>query len=220
MAAECLSAIHLCRIRATRLDSVGNPEPGPNNFVVSDKPVQLAVTPQIQAGDDKTLIGGCDCIVAQYRGYDKLKYFTLELDLAEIDPALKEVLIGGDVIVDDDGLPIGNWWPADQTFDCSSTVQPNICFEAWQDAWDDDHQAASPHRYIHWIWPSSYWQIAAHTLANDFFQPKITAFTRGNSVWGEGIYDDLPEAAQPFGGYFYADDIPDAACGWQTQDIT
>ena len=219
MATECLAAIHLCRIRATRLDSVGNPEAGPNNTYVSDKPIQLAVTPQIQAGDDKTLVGGCDCIVAQYRGFDKLKYFTLELDLGQIEFELQEMLLGASLITDA-GDGVGIWWPASQEFSCSEPAQPNICFEGWQDAWEDDHQAASPNRYIHWIWPSSYWQIAAHTLANDFFQPKLTAFTRGNSVWGEGIYADQPEAAEPNGGYFYTDEIPTAECAYQSTAIT
>src|SRR5437868_2880962 len=100
MAAECLAAIHLCRIRATRLDAVGNPVAGPNNVYVSDKPIQLAVTPQILAGEDKTLVGGCDCVVAQYRGKDKLKYFTLELDLGRIEPGLKSMLLGATAILE------------------------------------------------------------------------------------------------------------------------
>ncbi len=217
MAAECLAAIHLCRIRATRLDATGAPVAGPNNSYVTDTPITLQVTPQIQAGEDKTLVGGCDCIVAQYRGYDKLKYFTLELDLGKIEPGLKEMLLGASAILDGSD-PIGNWWPSDQVFDCSNPA-PNIAFEAWQDAWEDDHQhAVLP--YIHWIWPSTYWQIAQHQLANDFFQPKLTAFTRGNTEWGEGIYGDQPEAAEANGGYWYSADIPTAECGYQSHAIT
>lgn len=218
MTAVCPSALHLCRIRATRLDAVGNPEAGPNNVYVTDKPVQLQVTPQIEAGRESTLIGGCDCIVAQYKGRDKLKYFGLQLDLAVIEPGLKEMLLGASVILDG-ADPIGNWWASDQTFDCSNT-DGNVCLEAWQDLWEDDHQMASPHRYLHWIWPSSYWQIGPHTLQNDFTQPQLNGFTRGNSVWGEGIFGDQPEAADPFGGYFFSDSIPDAACGYQSFAIT
>jgi hypothetical protein len=218
MSAECFSAIHLCRIRATRLDSTGNPVAGPNNSYVSDKPIMLGATPQIEAGQDKTLVGGCDCIVAQYRGYDKLKYFTLELDLAELDPALMEMLLGSTAIVKT-GDVIGNWWAASQTFNCSTTVQPNICFEGWQDTWDDDHQASSPFRYVHWIWPSSFWQIAAHTLQNDFLQPKLTGFTRGNTNWDD-IYHDLPELPGALGGFFFTDTIPGANCGYLTHTIT
>lgn len=217
MASICDAALHLCRIRVTRLDSLGNPTAGPNNVYVSDTPLMLQVKPQIQAGDDKTVVGGCDCIVAQYRGYDKLKYFNLELDLALLEPALLEMLLGADAILDGADV-IGNWWPSQLS--CSDATQPNVCIEGWQDAWDDDHaDSATP--YIHWVWPSSYWQISDHTLQNDFTQPKLTAFTRANPNWGLGIYGDLPEAAGPLGGWFYTADVPPtASCGYQTHAIT
>ncbi len=221
MADQCLAAIHLCAIRVTRLDSVGNPEEGPNNSYVSDKPIQLGMTPVIEAGADRTLVGGCDCLVATYRGYDKLKRFDLELDLGLLEPGLIEMLIGADVIMGGtaDADVIGDWWPSAQTFQCATPAQNNVCFEAWQDGWTDDAQDPT-NPYIHWIFPSSYWQIAAQTLQNDFLQPKITGFTRGNSVWGEGVYGDLPEAAQPLGGWFYTNERPSAECGYQTVAIT
>lgn len=216
MADECLAAIHLCRVRATRLNADGSPMAGPNNVYVSDKPIQLGVTPVIEAGADRTLVGGCDCIIATYRGFDKLKRFDLELDLGALEPALLELILGSSAILDVADV-IGNWW-SQQAFDCS-TPQPNVCFEGWQTGWADDHSdAVWP--YVHWIWPSTYWQIAAHTLQNDFLQPKITGFSRGNTEWGEGIFGDLPEAAESLGGWFYSSTIPDAACGYQTHAIT
>ena len=219
MADICVAAIHLCRIRATRLDALGNPSPGPNNVYVSDNPIMLSVTPEIEAGEDKTLVGGCDCIVASYRGKDKLKRFNLEFDSAVIEPGLLEMLTGGAAILDGSGQdPIGMWF-ANQ-LSCSADSAPNVAFEAWQDLWEDDHQLAAPYQYLHWIWPSTYWQLGDVTLQNDFNQPKLTGFSRGNPVWGEGIYGDLPEAAQPLGGFFYTDEIPDAACGWQSFAIT
>jgi hypothetical protein len=217
MAAECLAAIHLCRIRVTRLTATGAPAPGPNNVYVSDKPITLGVTPVLEAGQDKTLVGGCDCIVASYRGYDKLKRFDFSLDLGKLEPGLMEMLTGASLI-SVAGVPIGNWYD-DQQFDCAGPPSPNVCFEAWQDGWADDHQdAVWP--YIHWVWPSSYWQIGPSTLQNDFNQPRMTGFSRGNSVWGMGIYADQPEAAQPLGGWFYSASIPAAACGYQTHAIT
>lgn len=221
MAAECLAAIHLCAIRVTRLDAVGNPAAGPNNVYVSNKPIQLGMTPVIEAGADRTLVGGCDCLIATYRGYDKLKRFDLELDLGVLEPGLLEMLIGADAILGGSSGtdPIGDWWPASQTFACGTAPQPNVCFEAWQDGWHDDAQDAT-YPYIHWIFPSSFWQIAAQTLQNDFLQPKITGFTRGNTVWGTGIYGDLPEAAEPLGGFFYTNSRPTGECGYQTQAIT
>lgn len=215
-AAECLAAIHLCRVRVTRLDATGSPHNGPNNVYVSNNPLMVTVTPAIEAGKESTLIGGCDCIVAEYKGTDKLKRFDLEIDFAVLEPALIEMMIGADAIVDA-GEVIGNWWPSQLS--CSDPSQPNVCFEGWQDAWEDDHQNSDP-LYVHWIWPSSYWQIGTHTLQNDFNQPKLTGFTRGNTEWGEGIFGDLPEAAGPLGGWFFTNELPDAECAYQTVSIT
>lgn len=217
MAAICDAAIHLCRVRVTRLDSTGSPVAGPNNVYVTDASIQLSVKPQIQAGEDKVLVGGCDCIIASYRGYDKLKRFDLELDLGKIQPGLIEMLTGSTAILD--GVdPIGVWWPNDLT--CDGTIQPNVCIEGWQTLWTDDHPEASPHQYVHWIWPSSFWQISDHTLQNDFLQPKLTGFTRANPNWGLGIFGEQPEAAGDLGGFFYVDAMPTASCGYQTFAIT
>lgn len=217
MAAECLAAIHLCRIRVTRLDATGNPTAGPNNSYVSDKPIQLGVTPVLEQGQDKTLVGGCDCIVATYRGYDKLKRFDFELDLGSLEPGLIEMLTGG-AAVTSGGVPIGVSF-SDQQFDCSGPPSPNVALEAWQDAWADDHQDDT-WPYIRWLFPSTFWQLGANTLQNDFLQPKITGFSRGNPVWDTGIYGDQAVALAPLGGFFYDTTIPTAACGYASQAIT
>lgn len=218
MSAECLASIHLCRIRVTRLDASGNPTAGPNNVYISDNPMQLTVTPVLEAGADRTLTGGCDCVIATYRGYDKLKRFDLELDLGKVEPALIEMMTGADAITVG-GDVLGDWW-SEQAFDCGVAAQPNVAVEAWQDAWDIDQQAtALP--YLHWVWPSSFWQIAAHTLQNDFFQPKLSGFTRGNANWEDGIFGDYPEAAGRLGGFFFTATVPPAGvCGYQSQAIT
>lgn len=217
MAARCLASLHLCRIRVTRLDALGNPTAGPNNVYVSDKPIQLQVTPEIEAGSDTTLVGGCDCIVATRRGFDKLKRFTLQLDLGDVEPGLLEMLIGADAILDG-ADPIGIWWPVQQ-FDCAVPAQPSVAFEGWTDLWEDDRQAAD-WPYAHWIWPSTSWQIGPHTLQNDFLQPQLNGYSRGNSQWGVGPFHDAPEAVGQLGGFFYDTEIPDASCGYQSHTIT
>jgi hypothetical protein len=216
--AICPALIHLCAIRVTRLDQLGNPVAGPNNVYVSDNPVMLSVKPEIEAGKDTTLTGGCDCIIASYRGYDKLKRFNLELTQGLMEPGLISMLTGGSAIILDEAQPGGMWWP--NQLSCADPAQPNVCFEGWQNLWEDDHQIAAPYQYMHWIWPSSHWQISDHDLQNDFNQPKLTAFTRGNPYWGLGIFGDLPEEAEPLGGFFFDDTIPDASCDYQSWAIT
>jgi hypothetical protein len=217
MAALCDAAIHLCYVRVTRLDNQGNPTAGPNNTYVTDKAIDLMIKPVIEAGQDKTLIGGCDCIIATYRGFDKLKRFDLEMNMGVIEPGLLEMMLGASAILSA-GVPIGLWFQ-DQ-LSCSSPVQPNVAIEGWQDLWSGDHPETGTLRYVHWIFPASRWQLGDVNLQNDFNQPKVTGYTRANPVWGVGPYHDAPETVKQQGGFFYDSVVPVAACGYQSHTIT
>jgi hypothetical protein len=217
MATKCLAAIHLCRVRVTRLNDDGTPAAGPNNVYVSDKPLTLGITPTYEAGKDSTLVGGCDCIIATYRGFDKLKRLEFELDLGALEWGLFEMLTGAAAILDGSDV-IGNWFN-DNAFNCSQAAQPNVAVEGWQTAWEDDGQSPD-FNYVHWLFPSTFWSVSGMTLENDFNQPKMTGFSRGNPAWGEGIYGDQPEAAGALGGGWYTNTIPAASCGYQTHSIT
>jgi hypothetical protein len=213
--AVCPSAIHLCFVRVTRLNSLGEPTPGPNNYLVSDKPMMLTITPDILAGEVKDLKGGCDQLIATYRGQDILKRFNLELDMGNVSPALEEILTGGAAVLDSAGDPIGVQFQVP-----CGTQQPYVAFEAWQDLWDCDHQPSTPYPYKRWVFPASRWQRGAETLQNDFDQPKFTGFTVGNANWGMGIYGDLSESVLPNGMYVFDTELPTADCSWQSHAIT
>lgn len=214
MSAECLAAIHLCRIRVTRLTASGAPAPGPNNVYVSDKGISLGLTPVITAGADRELIGGCDQILASWKGDDKLKRWDLQLDVGKLEPALVEMLTGSPAI-SSAGDVIGNWW-TEQQF---AGAGPLVAFEGWMDAIEDDHpHAVFP--FWHWVWPATKWQFGPQTLQNDFLQPRLNGFSRGNTLWGDGIFGDYPEAAEPLGGYFLTALLPAAECGYQSRAIT
>lgn len=218
MSAICGPAIKLCAVRVTRLDSLGNPSPGPNNVYITDKAMMIAAKPVIEAGSDNTLLGGCDCIIATRRGTDKLKRFDLELDLGVLEPGLFEMMLGAPAILDGSGFPIGVHWP--NQLSCSDPQQPNVCFEGWQDLWEDDHQASSPYPYVHWVWPSTSWTLSDLSLQNDFNQPKFTGYSRGNPNWGLGLFSDTPEHVGPLGDFFYCATIPVGACGYGTHNLT
>lgn len=218
MAHKCLAVIDICRIRATRLDANGSPAAGANNVYVSDKLIQLAVTPDIEQGEEKTLKGGCrGCILATSKVPDLLKRFNFEFDMGIFEPGLLEMLTGA-AVISDGGDVVGISWP-DQAFDCSGSAQPNIAFEAWQNAWNQGGPDATL-PYMHWVWPSTFWQVGAYTAGADFAQPKLTGFSRGNENWGLGIHDDLLQAVGPLGDGFFTDSIPTAECGYQTVAIT
>lgn len=216
MSAECLASIHLCRIRVTRLDALGNPAAGPDNLYVSDKPISIGVTPVVSQGSDSELRGGCDCLIATRKGNDLLKRFTLQLDLGVLEPALLEMLLGGTAHTVG-GDVRGVSWPSGIA--CGDVQQPNVAIEGWQDAWEDDHQYdVLP--YVHWVWPSVRWQIGNFNLQNDFNQPQLNGETRANPLWGDP-YADLGFNIGALGGFAFTSVAPPAAqCAYQTAAIT
>jgi hypothetical protein len=210
----CPTPIHICRIRVTRLNTDGTLAAGPKNSYVSAKPSHLNWTTEVEAGVDQVVVGGCDCIAVQYRGYDKLKRFNLELELTALEPALLEMMLGAPAIFDTSTIPvqIGNQWPT--TLQCGQ-VQPAVAIEAWSDAWLNDTQSASPTRYIRYIWTQSYWQLGNGSLQNDFVLPLLTGFTRSNPAWGLGPYNDQKRSVGNVGGYYFDDVLPVATCDYQ-----
>jgi hypothetical protein len=216
--ATCPALINVCAVRVTRLSSLGVPLTGPNTSYVTGNTMMLSAKPVIEAGVDKPLVGGCDCIIAFYHGYDKLKYFNLEFDDGLVEPGLIEMMTGAPAILDPiTSVPIGWNWP--NQLDCSQPTQPNVAIEVWQEMWVDDHQNTQ-YPYFRYIWPSSYWQMSDFTAQQDFNSPKITAWTRTNPNWGLGPYGDQPEAINSTGGGFFDTFIPTAECGYLSVPVT
>ena len=217
--ASCGSLIHVCALRVTRLDSQGNVVATDNNSYVTNNVTSVEVDPDIEAGLDSTLVGGCDCIIASYKGTDKLKRFNFNLNLPTFEPALLEMMIGAVLIEDtsDIPVPIGIGWP--NQLSCDDVQQPNVAVEWWGDLWTDD--APDPEwPYFHAIYPASRWQIGRQVAQNDFAQPQLTGFTRTNTLFGNP-YGDLPApVAADFldqGGIFLTTTAPPTAeCGYQT----
>lgn len=219
--AVCGSLIHICALRVTRLDSQGNVDPNPNNSYVTNNVVSVQENPVIEEGLDSTLVGGCDCIIASYKGTNKLKRFEFGMELPTFEPALLEILTGSTLIVDTSvvPVPIGVGWPAQLS--CDATQQPNVAIEWWSDLWVDDQQSAD-WPFVHSIYPSSYWQIGQQTAQNDFNNPTLNGFTRTNTLFGNP-YTDLPASAQtaleggsPGAQFLTTTDPPAADCAYQS----
>lgn len=211
MANECLAAIHLCRVRATRLTSAGVPAAGPLNAYVTDKPLTLEVTPVTVAGEERDVVGGCDCLVAAYKGRNKLKRFDLSFDLAVLEPGLIAMLTGADTILDATDI-IGAWW-SDDAWDCSIDP-PLVAIEAWQTAWDESIESAT-FSGVHWVWPATTWQIGPNTLENNFLAPRLLGESRRNVNIGTGPPSYAwPEEPKPLGGFYYDETAqPAGSCG-------
>lgn len=210
----CPTPIHICKLRVTRLNVDGTVAAGPNNHAVSQYPVSMQVDPDVLAGDEKNVVGGCDCLAVTYRGKDKLMRLNLSLVFADIEPALIEILTGSPIVTAANGDLIGNSFPIQ--YNCSVSGQPPVAIEAWQDNWINDRQALTPYQYTRWVWRMAFFEWDTFTLQNDFMQPAFKGYTRSNPNFTSAAYNDWPAGAvmTDIGGYMYDLTQPAAYCGY------
>jgi hypothetical protein len=87
MALDCASTVEICAVRATRLDSLGNPAQPPKNVYIVQDVIQLQMTPNIINGADHDLLGGCGgCIIAKKTDDDQFRRYDLQLDAGRLEP--------------------------------------------------------------------------------------------------------------------------------------
>lgn len=218
MAAPCGVPLGLCAMRVTRLiPTTGCVASSPDNVFVTTDLISLQLTPVVEAGADTTLTGGCDCVVASYRGIDKLKRFEFTITNPKLSPALYEMMLGGSIIADA-GVPVGTVWPAELS--CGD-AQDAVAIEFWVKHWNGSSQDTT-YPWIHHVYPQTYWQIGQQEFQNDFAQPTLTGFSRSNDCWGDGPHGDGPEAEYgasidiSVGGFYYTATTPpaDSACDY------
>lgn len=221
MPAPCGVPLGLCAMRLTRLTATGCVAASPDNSFVSTDLINLTLTPVVEAGADTTLTGGCDCVIASFRGIDKLKRFEFEITYPKLAPAAYEMMLGGGLI-SESGFPVGTTWPTE--LECGE-AQAAVALEFWVKHWNNDAQDVT-YPWIHHVYPQTLWQIGQQQFQNDFAQPTLTGFSRKNDCWGNGPYPDGTEEEGygavdiSTGGFFYAtiDPPTDTACDYS--DVT
>jgi hypothetical protein len=175
-------------MRLTKLQSTGCMAASPDNSFVTTELLSVTVSPVVEAGADTTLTGGCDCVVASYRGTDKLKRFEFELSWPKYSAAGYFLLMGG-AYFESGGVPVGYVWPTELS--CGD-AQPAVAVEFWAKNWNGDSQDPA-YPWIHFVFPQTFWQLGQQQLQNDFSQPTLSGFSRKNECWGDGPYADGPE---------------------------
>lgn len=215
MAAPCGVSLHICRMRATLLTETGAVSPDADNYYVSDSLLTVGVTPNVAQGADLELRGGCDCVIASYRGVDSLKRFDFEVTTGKMEPGLFALLIGGTILTGSDGtyvVDVGVAYPG--PIECDDSPS-NLAFEFWTDHWNGD-SIDPDFPYIHHIFPQSRWQVGQQTYGNEFAQPVLTGYSKQNLAWTDP-YGDGPGVDVPYGAWFYTDvAAPAAECELQT----
>jgi len=207
MAVNCGVSFGLCAVRITLLDANGNVSGTQNNSYVTDKPISVSLTPNIETGNTFSLRSGCGCSVARFKANDIFNWFEFTFATASLEPEMMALMLGAGTIEDGPDV-VGIAFP--QALDCSETV-PSVGFEFWtQHIVGSGQDGTLP--WVHWVFPKTIWQLSDNTFEEDIAQPSLTGFSRTNANWGDGPYGDGPPDGQDIseGGYWKTDVDPPA----------
>lgn len=215
MAANCGVSFGLCVARITKVDANGNVVAGDNAYV-TDKPISIRVTPNIEAGTSFSQKNGCGCSIARFRSNDVFNWWEFAFARGAMEPEMEAFMLGADTIEDGSDV-VGLAYPG--ALDCSDD-EPAVALEFWTQHVVGSAQDAT-YPWIHFVFPKSIWQLGDNTFEEAIAQPALNGFSRTNTNWGDGPYGDGPPDGQDIseGGWWKTDvDPPTADCA--TSSVT
>lgn len=213
----CHTSLDVCRLRIATLNNSGSPVSGALNGIVSDAPITVDVTIEVDAGDTETLKNGCGSLAFTYEAPDSIKGLTLATSLTEFDVELLRIMTGSSTIASG-GNDIGMQAPA------VGASPPVVCVEAWTKAWDVSTQKVpaftSPNAaYMHWVFPYTTWVQDKFTLEHKLLVTPLKGKGKENTqITVNGPFDDWPAAVaaangiRKLYGWFYDATLPAVTC--------
>lgn len=217
MAVNCGVSFGLCAVRITKVDSAGNVVAG-NNSYVTDKPLSITLTPNIETGNTFSVRNGCGCSIARFKANDTFNWFEFQFAQAALEPEMQALLLGAETITDGADV-VGLAFPSQLACD---EDEPAVALEFWTQHIVGSGQDGT-YPWFHWVFPKTVWQLADNTFEEDIAQPTLSGFSRTNQQWGDGPYGDGPPDGQDIreGGYWKTDaDPPTADCAAGTVTAT
>lgn len=189
MAAICPTIVEGDRIRITRVDGCGRPVYGPCNSVVTDGLVSIKLTPEVEAGAEKTTknFAGRNCV--SRAGCDTVKWWTVEIVWCAVSfNAFQMINPNYRLRRNDDGDVIGYY--ASNKIDCSA----GYAVEIWAQVEGASDVCTGEEGAGAWVYVPVPW-IAGGTPGEisiggeDSINFTTTGRTRSGGRWGKGPYN-------------------------------
>jgi hypothetical protein len=196
----------------TAVNAEGDPAGIADNAYVTDSVTSISVTPNIETGNTFAQRNGCGCKVASFKSNDTFNWFEFSFQNSKLEPALMNLLLGSDTIVDGTDV-VGQAFLG--ALECDEE-EPAVALEFWTQHIVGSGQD-SIHPWIHWVFPKTVWQLGDNTFEEGIALPTVNGFSRTNTAWGDGPYGDGPPGSTTIeeGGWWKtAVDPPAATCDY------
>lgn len=192
MATRCFQSIQGLCLRATKLDQCCQPPSSgtPDSYVVSDSFITLSLTAELEEPDEFTvkLANGKLCI--NEIGCATLKRYTVEVSLCNADPALFNIISGVNQVLDFAGDIVG--YEIDEDLGACG----KFSLEFWTRVPQDQCVSDGVPQYVYWLLPClQNGRVGDVTIENGPLEFSFTADAIPSSVWGQGPYPVVPQAA-------------------------
>lgn len=179
----CRSLSRLARVRLTRLDECGVPDPGPTGTLVSSAYVNIDGSPQYLDPEEITQLNGNGEICISDQGTPQLRWVNLTMVICQIDPDAVNIITGNPLVVDDAVAPNTVGF----RLDSSLTGTANFALEVWTGIPGQPCDAEGNREYGYFLFPYvKQARLGDWSFANAAINLTLTARTEIDSGWGTG----------------------------------
>lgn len=173
-------------MRVTLLDECGNPEYGECAYATSEGFVEIVLTPEVAEGEDFMQRGANGNLLVNQRSAPSLRWYTVSMQFAEVDPELFTIITGLEPYLDDQGNTIG--FPVT----VSDFATANFALEVWMGTSEQACVPGDPYPFygynlLPWVVEGALMEDI--TIANAAITFTVTGRTRTGTPWGTGPYD-------------------------------
>lgn len=185
MPSRCYTPFKIPTVRATLLNSCGQPVTGECSTVVSNGIISVALTKEYEEREEFFVKNGDGQFCVTETNAPILKWVNLELTFCDVDPELANILSAEPLVYDDAATPNATGLNTSE----GSAANANFALEGWTRIAAGDVPCTGGQEYGYFLWP---WvvegTIGDMTLENGVANFTISARTRNSSPWGTGPY--------------------------------
>ena len=184
MATICSSMSRLARLRLTRLDECGAPDPGPTGTLVTNGFVNVDASPVYLDPEEITQLNGNGDLCIDDQGNPQLRWLNLTMVMCQVDPVAYNIITGNPLVVDD-ATPTPNTVGFRLNSEVTGTA--NFALEIWSGISGQSCDAEGNKQYGYWLFPYVVQaRVGDWSMANAALNLTLTARTSVGSGWGTG----------------------------------
>lgn len=189
----CYPILRGRRLRATRLDGCGNPVLGPDSTVVTKGFISVALTANIEEGEEISITNANGDVCVLDTPCPKLKNYSVEATFCDVNPILFNLMSGQPLVMN--GTDTVGFRMNSEVDTCAS----GFALELWTGIASETCDPGSGQSYGYLLLPFLQGGILGDfTVENAGINFVLTgATTKKGSGWGVGPYDVVMDSGTP-----------------------